>query len=100
MLESGGPTLTAEPSETWQATGPLASRVLEFAARVSEKLMAQGFLVQPAAFTVSHSPPEHVGLGVGTQLGLGAISRSPSWPNFPAEGSGRGSVSTALTRGA
>jgi beta-ribofuranosylaminobenzene 5'-phosphate synthase len=71
MIDAPGLTLTAKPAETWQAIGPLAGRVLEFAGRASQSLLAQGAPVSPAAFEVRQAPPEHVGLGVGTQLGLG-----------------------------
>ncbi len=71
MVESPGMTIMAEPSVRWSAEGPLASRVLEFAKRAAEGLEGRGLAVGPASFRVVDPPPEHVGLGVGTQLGLG-----------------------------
>lgn len=52
-----------ERSERWEAFGPLAERALSFARRASDSVVS--LHVQ-----VDHSPPEHIGLGVGTQLGL------------------------------
>jgi beta-ribofuranosylaminobenzene 5'-phosphate synthase len=74
MVEAPVLSLAAEPFDTWKASGSLASRLLAAAARVSERLEAKGFAVRPVSFEVLNSPPEHVGLGVGTQLGLG-VSR-------------------------
>jgi beta-ribofuranosylaminobenzene 5'-phosphate synthase len=71
MVDDPGLTLNAERAETWKASGPLSSRVLEFARQISERLTAKGVVVRPASFEVRNAPPEHVGLGVGTQLGLG-----------------------------
>jgi beta-RFAP synthase len=67
MVEKPGLTLLARPSETWSAEGPLASRVLA----IAERLVNRRHALPPARLTVLHAPPEHVGLGVGTQLGLG-----------------------------
>ena len=68
MIDSPGIGLIARPASTWQATGPHAARVLEIAQRVASKL--GGETASPAVFQVSTAPPEHVGLGVGTQLSL------------------------------
>jgi beta-ribofuranosylaminobenzene 5'-phosphate synthase len=71
MIDDPGLNLTATPAEAWSATGPLASRVLEFASRAAQTLVFQGVTVDPIAFEFHQGPPEHVGLGLGTQLGLG-----------------------------
>lgn len=71
MIDAPGLTLSAQPSESWEAKGPLASRVLEFARRSAESLTSHGLTLKPASIEVDRSPPEHAGLGVGTQLGLG-----------------------------
>ncbi len=71
MVESPGLELLAEPSETWRAEGPLAGRALEVAARVAARLADRGFPAGPASLVIRKAPTEHVGLGVGTQLGLG-----------------------------
>ncbi len=52
-----------ERAEEWEAVGPLADRALAFARRVSDSRVS--FRVE-----VERCPPEHVGLGVGTQLGM------------------------------
>lgn len=52
-----------ERAEEWEAVGPLAERALAFARRVSDSRVS--FRVE-----VERCPPEHVGLGVGTQLGM------------------------------
>ena len=71
MVDAPGLTIAAESSETWKSVGPLATRVLDFAGRAAEGLAGRGIAVRPASFAVLEAPPEHVGLGVGTQLGLG-----------------------------
>ena len=71
MVEAPGMVIEAEPAAAWSAEGPLASRVLGFARRAAEGVEARGRAVRPASFRVVGPPPEHVGLGVGTQLGLG-----------------------------
>ena len=71
MIEAPGLTITAEPAGSWTAEGPLAGRMIEFARRAAEGLEGRGFVVEPTSFRVAEPPPEHVGLGVGTQLGLG-----------------------------
>jgi beta-ribofuranosylaminobenzene 5'-phosphate synthase len=71
MVGAPGITITAESARSWTAEGPLAGRVLDFARKAAEGLERRGFTVEPASFRVDEPPPEHVGLGVGTQLGLG-----------------------------
>src|SRR5262245_35699678 len=66
MVESPGLLLTAEPSERWAAEGPLAERALSVAQRIAG---------EPVRIRVHRAPPEHVGLGVGTQLSL-AVTRA------------------------
>lgn len=74
MVEGPGMTITAEPADSWSAEGPLAGRAVDFARKAAEGLERLGFSAQPATIRVLEPPPEHVGLGVGTQLGLG-VSR-------------------------
>ena len=97
MIDAPGLTVSACPRDQWSADGPLSSRVLEFARRASEGLERRGFVFSPASFRVDQAPAEHVGLGVGTQLGLGVARlicelaglREPSVEEL-AELSGRG----------
>lgn len=57
-----------EPANAWSATGPSGHRALGFA----RKAVAHRWPHErkPVRVTVEACPPEHVGLGVGTQLGL------------------------------
>jgi beta-RFAP synthase len=71
MIESPGVLLRARPADSWAATGPLATRALEFAHRIAEGLQAQtGIAVPPQQFIIEEAALEHVGLGTGTQLGM------------------------------
>lgn len=66
MVDAPGLRLTVRPASSLTAEGPLASRAVTFARRWAETTG------KPIAcqLTVESAPPEHVGLGVGTQLGL------------------------------
>ena len=78
MIESPGIELVAEPSPEWSATGPLADRVEDTIRYMLEQRPRQ---VQtrdqpdfaPAQIEVLSAPADHVGLGVGTQLGLAVV---------------------------
>ncbi len=74
MVDEPGLRITAEPAATWAATGPLSARILAVAGRVASCIEEQGRTASPLRFEVEHAPPEHVGLGVGTQLGM-AVAR-------------------------
>lgn len=74
MIDAPGLELTAQPGSLWQAEGPLARRVLQAAERVAEHLAREGSAPATLRFRVHRAPSEHVGLGVGTQLGL-AVAR-------------------------
>ncbi len=69
MIENPGLRLIASNSEKLSATGPLATRALNFAARAIERDPT----LSPAQFQIIQAPPEHVGLGTGTQLGLAVV---------------------------
>jgi beta-ribofuranosylaminobenzene 5'-phosphate synthase len=75
MIDRPGLELTAQEAPGWQAEGPLADRTLRVAARVAGLLGRQGATVPPVRFVVHRAPPEHVGLGTGTQLSL-AVARA------------------------
>jgi beta-ribofuranosylaminobenzene 5'-phosphate synthase len=97
MIEAPGLEITAEPADGWRAEGLLASRVLEVAPRVAGRLASRGLEVRPARLEVRRAPTEHVGLGVGTQLGLGIARLLATLAGFPeptigelAELAGRG----------
>jgi beta-RFAP synthase len=75
MIESPGLHLTARQSSSFLAAGPLGDRVREFAQRWAAFYQATGGSdlwrdLPRAAIEVVQAPPEHSGLGVGTQLGL------------------------------
>src|SRR5260370_561804 len=74
MIERPGLELTAQPAAKWQAEGPLARRTLQLAERITEKLALAGTETPAARFKIHRAPPEHMGLGTGTQLGL-AVAR-------------------------
>jgi beta-ribofuranosylaminobenzene 5'-phosphate synthase len=77
MVERPGLRLAANNAETWSAEGPLADRALAFARRFAEsfRLDKPDVDLPPQQLIVEEAPPEHIGLGVGTQLGL-AVGRA------------------------
>jgi beta-RFAP synthase len=68
MVQDPALHLQVEPCSKWCAEGPLADRALAFAHRLAENLGDQAG--PPQRLSIRTAPPEHVGLGVGTQLGL------------------------------
>ena len=74
MVESPGLEIVAEPAEDWGAEGPSAARAERVARDVARSLAERGHEAAPLRFTVLRLPPEHVGLGTGTQLSL-AVAR-------------------------
>lgn len=75
MIDRPGLELTAQEAPAWQADGPLSARILRIAARVAGLLSRDGAPVPPVRFAAHRTPPEHSGLGTGTQLSL-AVARS------------------------
>ena len=71
MVRDPGLTLAATPSDRWSAAGHSAGRVREVLDRVVARVEAEGHVIPPARIDVTRAPAEHVGLGLGTQLGLG-----------------------------
>jgi beta-RFAP synthase len=67
MIDEPGVAVRVEPASAWSASGPCAERALAYA--------QTAFPGDPLRVTVERCPPEHVGLGVGTQLGL-AVARA------------------------
>ena len=68
MLREPAIALTVEIADAWSATGPSADRALTVSRRVVEQLPLEQR--RPLKIAVETCPPEHVGLGVGTQLAL------------------------------
>ena len=77
MVEHPGVRVEASASAAWSADGPVAERALAFALRFAESVRRDrpGAEGPPQRVVVEEAPPEHVGLGVGTQLGL-AVARA------------------------
>ena len=76
MIEAPAVRVAVEPATEWSAVGPAADRALAVARRVAADW--------PHRVIVEACPPEHVGLGVGTQLSLAvarAVSRSLGRPD-------------------
>jgi beta-RFAP synthase len=79
MIEDPALRLRVEPAAEWSATGSLAERALAFARRfaaVSEKPLP------PQRVVIESAPPEHCGLGSGTQLAL-AVARGLASASLP-----------------
>lgn len=72
MIESPALRLSVTDSPTWSAEGPGSERALTFALRFAG---AAPDTVRPQRIAVEVMPPEHSGLGSGTQLGL-AVARA------------------------
>jgi beta-RFAP synthase len=74
MIADPGLTVEARPSDVWSASGPLASRAVETMRSVAGSLEREGRPVSPLHLAVDRAPPEHAGLGTGTQISL-AVAR-------------------------
>ncbi len=68
MIDKPGLRLRISPAERWEVVGPIADRVQGFVRGVSSRLIQEE--LPPLRFEVLQSPHDHLGLGVGTQLGL------------------------------
>lgn len=71
MVEAPGLEVSVEPAPSWSAVGPSSERALGFARQFAATLPT----CPPHRVTVERCPPEHMGLGTGTQLGL-AVARA------------------------
>jgi beta-RFAP synthase len=82
MVERPGVCVAATAADAWSADGVLADRALAFALRFAESIRRErpDADLPPHRLVVEQAPPEHVGLGAGTQLGL-AVARAlaQSW---------------------
>jgi beta-ribofuranosylaminobenzene 5'-phosphate synthase len=74
MIDGPGLAVEARPASTSSASGPLAERAGAVMQRVARALRSEGIEPAPIHLSVQHAPPEHVGLGTGTQLSL-AVAR-------------------------
>jgi beta-RFAP synthase len=75
MIQAPDIALRAEPSDSWAMAGSLVARVERIVANLETRLLESGIRAQHAHIDVLRAPPEHVGLGVGTQLSL-AVARA------------------------
>ncbi len=80
MIDTPGLKLSISESSSLEASGPLAQRAIKFASHWAESNQ------QPAAgrIEIQSAPPEHVGLGVGTQLGLAVAAGLNALFGLPA----------------
>jgi beta-ribofuranosylaminobenzene 5'-phosphate synthase len=75
MIDAPGIELLVEPASSWLIQGPHAARVGKLIEHLREKAREAGVTLRPARIHVVAAPPEHVGLGVGTQLCM-AVARA------------------------
>ena len=83
MIEEPGLELIAEPAPDWSVDGPLAPRVEQIAPALVEEEPERPDRTSscpPAQHPGRSAPPDHVGLGVGTQLSLAVVRCSWSSP--------------------
>lgn len=103
MVATPGIHLTMRPALSLTAEGPLAKRAQRVARRVGLALLGAA---PPVAIRILDAPPEHVGLGTGTQLsmaiaaGLAAlVGRTPADEAELARWAGRGHRSAVGVHG-
>jgi beta-ribofuranosylaminobenzene 5'-phosphate synthase len=70
MIDAPRIELTVQRSTTQVVEGPLSDRVARILAALQERLPVLASDSGPFAIRILQAPPEHVGLGVGTQLNL------------------------------
>ena len=75
MIDSPGIDLTVEPATSWLIEGSLTERVEQLITRLQRQSREAGLTLPAAHIRVASVPPEHIGLGVGTQLCL-AVARA------------------------
>jgi beta-ribofuranosylaminobenzene 5'-phosphate synthase len=75
MIDAPGIELHVEPANSWKIAGSHAPRVVQLVGELEARLRAARISLRPAHIHVESAPPEHVGLGVGTQLCL-AVARA------------------------
>lgn len=71
MIERPALHLTLDPADRFSAHGPTAGRIREFADRWSRSHRRE---LPAVSISATHTPRQHVGLGLGTQLGLGVAT--------------------------
>jgi beta-ribofuranosylaminobenzene 5'-phosphate synthase len=74
MIDGPGLAIEARPASAWSASGPIADRAVSVMNRVVRVLRTEAIEPSPLHLSIQYAPPEHVGLGTGTQLSL-AVAR-------------------------
>ncbi|MDX1947102.1 MAG: hypothetical protein SFU86_17010 [Pirellulaceae bacterium] len=82
MVERPGLALAIRPADQFAAGGELAPRVLIFAQRWAE---FHRLPLPNCQIEVVSSPPEHAGLGTGTQLALAIAAGLNAWCELPPQ---------------
>ncbi|MFO0897908.1 MAG: hypothetical protein U0836_10840 [Pirellulales bacterium] len=77
MVRQPGLVLRISAAPQLAASGPLAERSLGFARRFGESQL--GGALPACRIEILAAPPEHVGLGLGTQLGLSVAAGLAAW---------------------
>lgn len=81
MVERPGLELTIRPSERLEATGSLAQRAIAFARSWAEFHAAP---LPACHIKITSAPPQHAGLGTGTQLGLAVAAGLNAFCGLPS----------------
>jgi beta-ribofuranosylaminobenzene 5'-phosphate synthase len=76
MVSQPGMVVRVRPAQGHSVAGPLAERAADFAVRWSQ---FYGRSLDQVSIEVVESPPDHVGLGTGTQLGLAISAALSAW---------------------
>ena len=74
MIQNPAIELVAERADFWEFEGPLSDRAGLLVLGLHDRLSAMGIDPGPARIRILRAPPEHVGLGVGTQVSLAVTS--------------------------
>ena len=83
MIQQPAVQLAISPAQQLEVHGSLAQRALEFAHRwAAANRIGQN---PPCQIRILHAPPQHVGLGVGTQLGLSVAAGLNAFFNRPTQ---------------
>jgi len=82
MIRQPGLVLRATAADQFQAVGPLSERAAVFARRFAESRL--GGQLPRCRLDVLEAPPQHVGLGLGTQLGLSVAAALAGWAGLDA----------------
>jgi beta-ribofuranosylaminobenzene 5'-phosphate synthase len=73
MIQEPSLELHLHPAGEWSAQGPQAERALQMARQFADTMSREGVVSgSPCRFEIVNAPPEHIGLGTGTQLGMAA----------------------------